>query len=174
MPKTKPTVSNLSDLLSYDFSKYADIEKSLIQILPFWIQQAQSLKLKTILQRYLYYAEQHLKQLQSLMEERPATPFAKKDKTISFFIAQTKEKLMICVDPEIKDACLLASIQEMNHYKISMYGTATAFANVIGWKKGAKFFYAAEVSEKQIDKRLTDLAEIEVNTRAKAPFVLTA
>jgi len=36
------------------------------------------------------------------------------------------------------------------------------------------FFYTAEVSEKQIDKRLSDLAEQEVNQRAKAPFVLTA
>jgi ferritin-like metal-binding protein YciE len=54
-----------------------------------------------------------------------------------------------------------------------MYGTAASFANALDLKKVAKLFYAAEVSEKQIDKRLSELAEQEVNLRAKVPLALT-
>ena len=36
----------------------------------------------------------------------------------------------------------------------------------------AAIFHEAEVGEKQIDDRLTQLAEHEINSRAKAPILL--
>jgi ferritin-like metal-binding protein YciE len=172
MARVKQTISNLNDLLQFEYPRFAAFETGLKAALPTWILHAHSLKLKTILQRYLYYAEQHLKQLETLLEEKNSKSTSKKEQAISCMIADTNDKLSVCLDPEVKDACLLASIQEINHYKISMYGTATSFANSLGLKKAAKLFYAAEVSEKQIDKRLSDLAEQEINVRAKAPFAL--
>lgn len=173
MAKSKPTIANLNDLLIYDYSKFTDFEKGLKQVLPGWIVQANSLKLKTILQRYLYYAEQHFRQVESLIDGKISGPNSKKVKTIEKMIEDINEKLSVCMDPEVKDACLLAAIQAINHYKISMYGTAASFANALDLKKIAKLFYAAEVSEKQIDKRLSELAEQEVNLRAKVPLALT-
>ena len=173
MAKSKSVITNLNDLLMYDYSKFTDFEHGLKQMLPAWILQANSLKLKTILQRYLYYAEQHLRQVESLIDGKISTPNSKKVKTIEKMIEDINDKLSVCVDPEVKDACLLAAIQAINHYKISMYGTAASFANALDLKKTAKLFYAAEVSEKQIDKRLSDLAEQEVNLRAKVPLALT-
>ncbi len=172
MAKSKPTISNLNDLLIYDYSKFTDFEQGLRQVLPGWILQANSLKLKTILQRYLYYAEQHFKQVEGLIERKTSASNGKKAKTVGKMIEEINDKLSVCVDPEVKDACLLAAIQAINHYKISMYGTAASFANALELKKAAKLFYAAEVSEKQIDKRLSELAEQEVNLRAKVPLAL--
>jgi ferritin-like metal-binding protein YciE len=88
------------------------------------------------------------------------------------FIEETGEKLSNCTDPEIKDACLLASIQAINHFKISMYGTAAAFANALEMDKQACLFHEAEVNEKQIDDRLTQLALYEINNHAKSPVTL--
>ena len=173
MAKSKPVITNLNDLLIYEYSKFTDFEQGLKQELPGWILQANSLKLKTILHRYLYYAEQHLKQVESLVDGKVAGSRAKNGKTIEMIIEDINDKLSVCADPEVKDACLLAAIQAINHYKISMYGTAASFANTLSLKKVAKLFYAAEVSEKQIDKRLSELAEQEVNLRAKVPLALT-
>lgn len=173
MAKSKPTISNLNDLLVYDYSKFTDFEQGLKQVLPSWIVQANSLKLKTILQRYLYYTDQHFRQVEGLIDGKVSGPNSKKIRTIERIIEDINDKLSVCVDPEVKDACLLAAIQAINHYKISMYGTAASFANALDLKKTAKLFYAAEISEKQIDKRLSELAEQEVNIRAKVPFALT-
>ena len=173
MAKSKPIIANLNDLLTYDYSKFTDFEQGLKQMLPGWILQANSLKLKTILQRYLYYAEQHFKQVEGLIDGKTSGLNGKKVNTIEKMIEDVNAKLSVCVDPEVKDACLLAAIQAINHYKISMYGTAASFANALDLKKVAKLFYAAEVSEKQIDKRLSELAEQEVNLRAKVPLALT-
>jgi hypothetical protein len=39
-------------------------------------------------------------------------------------------------------------------------------------EKAAQFFHQAEVNEKQIDDRLSQLALYEINSRAKAPITL--
>ena len=78
-----------------------------------------------------------------------------------------------CTDAEVKDACLLACIQAINHFKISMYGTAAAFANALDMEKQAAIFHEAEVNEKQIDDRLSQLAEHEINIRAKITYCIT-
>ena len=53
-----------------------------------------------------------------------------------------------------------------------MYGTAAAFAKALGNDKFAAIFHEAEVNEKLIDIRLSQLAEQEINSKAKAPIVL--
>jgi ferritin-like metal-binding protein YciE len=67
---------------------------------------------------------------------------------------------------------LLASVQAINHYKISVYGTAAAFAGALELEKHALFFREAAVNEKQIDDRLSQLAQHEINVNAKMPGAL--
>jgi hypothetical protein len=40
-------------------------------------------------------------------------------------------------------------------------------------EKQAAVFYEAEINEKQIDDRLSQLAQFEINVKAKAPIVIT-
>ena len=94
------------------------------------------------------------------------------DQIMAAFIDDTEERLNICRDAEVKDACLLANLQAINHYKISVYGTAAAFANSVGKEKYSLAFHEASVSEIQIDDRLTQLAAYEINQRARTPIVL--
>jgi ferritin-like metal-binding protein YciE len=88
------------------------------------------------------------------------------------FIDETDEKLNFCSGENIKDASLLASIQRINHFKISAYGTAAAFANALGMEEAATTFHSAEIKEKQIDDRLSQLAEHEINREAKSTVLL--
>ena len=87
-------------------------------------------------------------------------------------IEDTKEKIQNCEDSEVKDAAILACVQTINHFKISFYGTATAFANALNVKKHAGLFHESEVNEKEIDERLTQLAEHDINIIAKAPILI--
>ena len=71
------------------------------------------------------------------------------------FIEEADEKLESRSDAAIKDPLLLASVQVINHFKISMYGTAAAFANVLNMLKHAVVFHKAEIKAKQVDDRFT-------------------
>lgn len=165
-------IATLRNLLDDDARKFTSAEVQLKNKLPEWINKAGSLKLKTVLQRYLLYVEEHIQKLEVFLDEEQITSLSVTNRVMKAFIEDTEEKLSGCSDVEIKDACLLASIQAINHFKISTYGTAAAFAKVVGTEQQAAVFHEAEVNEKQIDDRLTQLAEHEININARAPIVI--
>jgi ferritin-like metal-binding protein YciE len=165
-------IATLQNLLDFDASKFTSAEIQLKNSLPEWINSTASLKFKTVLQKYLDFVKQHVDKLENFFEYEEIVSLSLTNRVMQAFIEDVTEKLSFCTEAEIKDACLLAGIQAINHYKISAYGTAAAFANALGMEKQAAVFHEAEINEKQIDDRLSQLAEHEINTRAKAPFAL--
>lgn len=172
MAENNPTITTLHNLLDYDARKFTSAEIQLKNSLPEWINKASSLQLKTVLQKYLDFVQQHVQKMESFFEEEKISSLSLTNRVMRAFIEEAEEKLSNCTDAEIKDACLLACIQAINHFKISTYGTAAAFANALDMEKQGAVFHEAEVNEKQIDDRLTQLAEHEINIKAKAPILL--
>ena len=172
MSENNQNISTLHNLLDYDVSKFTSAEVHLKQHLPGWINLAGSFKLKTVLQKYLDLVETHIVKLEEFSEEEKINSLSLSNRVMIAFIEEANEKMATCTDTEIKDACLLASIQAINHFKISTYGTAAAFANTLGMEKEAAVFHEAEVNEKQVDDRLSQLAEHEINIKARTPIVL--
>lgn len=172
MEANNRTFTTLHNLLDYDAQKFISAEILLQTSLQEWIRRAGSLQLKTVLQKYLGFVQQHVKRMEDFFEEEKIGSLGLMNRVMQAFIEETDERLSDCTDAEVKDACLLASIQTINHFKISMYGTAAAFANTLGMEKQAAVFHEAEINEKHIDDRLTQLAEYEINVKARAPIVL--
>ena len=172
MAENNQTITTLQNLLDYDASKFISAEVQLKNSLPEWINKAGSLQLKTVLQKYLDFVQQHVQKMEGFDEEEKIVSLSLTNQVMKAFIEEAEEKLSNCTDAEIKDACLLACIQVINHFKISSYGTAAAFAKALGMEKQAAVFHEAEVNEKQIDDRLSQLAEHEINIKAKTPIVL--
>ena len=172
MAENNQTITTLQNLLDYDASKFISAEVQLKNSLPEWINKAGSLKLKTVLQKYLDFVQKHVQKMDLFFEDEKINSLSLTNRVMKAFIEEAEEKLSNCTDAEIKDACLVACIQVINHFKISSYGTAAAFAKALGMEKQAGVFHEAEVNEKQIDDRLSQLAEHEINIKAKTPIVL--
>jgi ferritin-like metal-binding protein YciE len=172
MKQELTSITTLHNLLDYEASKFSSAEVQLTNALPQWINKAGSVKLKTVLQKYKDDIGDHLSNLEEFVTAERLTSLSLVNRIMSAYIQDTNEKLVMCTDAEVADACLLASVQMINHFKISAYGTAAAFANTLGMDKAANFFHQAEVHEKQIDDRLTQLAQYEINFKAKSPIVL--
>ena len=166
-------IKTLHNLLDYDVRKFTIAEIQLQKVLNIWIKKASSVKLKTNLQKYLDYVTEHIKIFEDFYEEENISSISITNRVMQAFIDEAEEKMNYCSDAAVRDASLLASIQEINHYKISTYGTACAFAGTLGMTKTAEVFHKAEVNEKQIDDRLSQLAEHEINIDAKVSIVLT-
>lgn len=174
MTNNNQTVSTLHHLLDFDVRRFTSAEMELKNVLPEWISRADSLMLKTVLQKYLDFVQQHVDMLNSFYDAEQISAIDASNRIMLAFIEEAREKLSVCADPPVKDACLLAGVQAINHFKISMYGTAAAFAKALEMEKTAAVFHQAEVDEKQIDDRLSQLAEYEINGHAKTPIVLQA
>ena len=172
MKQELTSITTLHNLLDYEASKFSSAEVQLSNALPHWISKAGSVKLKNVLQKYRDDIGTHLANLEEFVDSERLISLSLTNRIMKAYIDDTNEKLELCTDIEVTDACLLASVQMMNHFKISAYGTAAAFANTLGMDRAANFFHEAEVHEKQIDDRLTQLAQYEINFRAKSPIVL--
>lgn len=163
-------INTLHSLLDYDVSKFISAEVELKQCLPKWIGEASSLKLKNVLEKYLEFVDQHLARMEEFVEEEKIGVLRINNPIMLAFIKETDECLSYCTNSAIKDACLLACIQEINHYKIGFYGTGAAFSSLLELEKSAAMFREVEVNEKHIDDRLSQLAMFEVNLKAKSPL----
>lgn len=172
MTQQQETITNLLNLLDFEARRFLRGEILLHQQLPEWISAAEAVKLKIVLQKYHDFIQQHIQVLDQFFETEEVVAVSLENRIMQAYIEDARHKLKVCEDAAIKDACLLAAIQAINHYKISAYGTAAAFANALGMEAQAGIFHKAEVDEKQIDDRLSQLAEHEVNQLAKTPIIL--
>jgi ferritin-like metal-binding protein YciE len=172
MEENYHTIATLHELLHYEASKFTASEIQLKHSLGEWINQAGSLQLKTVLQKYLGFVQQHVQKLESFLEEEKISSLSISDRVMKAFVEEADQKMKYCADTEVKDACLLACIQAINHFKISEYGTAAAFAKELNMEKSATVFHEMEINEKHIDDRLSQLAEYEINRKARAPIVI--
>ena len=168
------SIPTLRALLYKDVRKIASAEMELSRELSGWLPLAVSLQLKVVLQKYLTLVQQHIAMLERFLDDEGVPALGQADKIMQVLMQDTYERLQGCEDVTVRDACLLSSIQLINHVKISQYGTAAAFANILQMDKAAAAIHEAEIDEKHIDDRLSQLAAFEVNTRAKAPHVLSS
>lgn len=171
MEKVSRSVVSLSDLLTLETSRIMEGEKHLIQSLPGWIQQVSSSKLRNILNQYLEYIRHHEQEMVNYFIHQHTGPSTGRNRVMQALVEEANEKLGYCADHEIYDACLLASVQEINHYKISVYGTVAAFFNALGQSDSAAIFHKAEKDEKRIDEQLSFQAELDINELARTPVI---
>jgi ferritin-like metal-binding protein YciE len=69
-------------------------------------------------------------------------------------------------DADVKDAALIAAAQRVEHYEISGYGTARAFAKRLGLTQAANLLQQTLSEEEAADHKLTQIAESSVNLQA--------
>ncbi len=174
MADNTPLITTLHQLLDYDARKFTSAEIQLKKSLENWISQAGSMQLKIVLQKYHAFVLEHVQKMESFFEEEAINSLSFNNRIMQAFIEESNEKIASCADAEVRDACLLACIQAINHYKISIYGTAAAFANELAMEKFAAVFHESEINEKQIDDRLSQLAAHEINLKAKIVIALPA
>ena len=169
----KTGITILRDLLDEDARKFASGEIQLQNHLEVWMREADSLQLKVVLHKYFDYIMEHVNKLQAFFEEENINYISFDNPLMNAFINEANEKLADCTDAVIKDVCLLACVQGINHFKISVYGTASTFAKALDLVTSAALFREMEINEKNIDHNLSQLAEHEINIKAIAPILLT-
>jgi ferritin-like metal-binding protein YciE len=92
MSEKNHQITTLQHLLDYDVHKFIDAEKQLQKSLPDWINHAGSLKLKTVLQKYLHFVENHLENLGMFFKSTTESKLIV-DGVMDSFIKDTNHKL---------------------------------------------------------------------------------
>lgn len=160
----------LKNVLDNYISKFLSAEAEIKDVLYRYVSMDMYQSLSLLLLDYRDLVEKHIYKLNNIAASEKISSVAMASSVIGAMINENEETLNKCKYQEVKDACFLAAIQNMIHFKISSYGTACTYANALEMEGIAAFFHQAVKDEKYFDERLTHLAKHEVNNYAIEPL----
>ena len=159
-------INTLKDLLVHSLQDAYSAEKQIIKGLPKMAKAASHPELKKAFETHLMETEKQKENLERILEMLGARPGRMKCKAMEGLIEESKELLEEDVEEDVLDAGLINAAQKIEHYEIATYGTARAYAELLGEKEVEKMISQILEEEKKTDVLLTKLALATINLEA--------
>jgi ferritin-like metal-binding protein YciE len=164
-------LDSLQKLYQDSLKDLHSMERQIIQALPKMVKAAEEPKLKAALEEHLEVTQAQLARLDEIFADLGTRGQGKKCKGMEGILDEGKELLEKDSEAAVLDAAIIAAAQHVEHYEMAGYGTAVAYARLLGEKKAMKLLAASLEEEKKADLELTDLAESTVNLEAETAAV---
>jgi ferritin-like metal-binding protein YciE len=158
-------ITDLRELFVEELRDLYGAEKQLMKALPKMAKKATSRRLARAFEEHLQETKTQSERLERIFEHLDVTVRAKKCKGMEGIIEEGQEA-MSEAEGEALDAALIASAQKAEHYEMAGYGTVRTFARLLGDEWSASLLQQTLDEEGQTDKKLTGLAESEINLAA--------
>ena len=162
---SKP-IKTLDDLFVHTLQDIYYAENQITKALPTMIAKATDDRLKQAFQTHLSETEGQITRLRKVFEMHGQPVKGVTCAAMDGILAESKEIMGDVSDPQVLDAAMLASAQAVEHYEITRYGTLVALAKQLGRHDCAAVLATTLEEEKATDKKLSVLAEGEVNQKA--------
>jgi ferritin-like metal-binding protein YciE len=158
--------SPFKELLIENLQDLYDAENQLVKALPQMAKAASSDELRQGFEEHLDQTKEHVQRLQSVFENLGEKASGKKCKAMEGLIKEGSEVIEDDLEPEVKDAALIAAAQKVEHYEISGYGSVRTWAELLGEDDSAELLQQTLDEEKETDEKLSGFAE-QINVEAK-------
>ena len=159
-------LQTLKDLYIHELKDLYSAENQIIKALPKMAKASTNKELAAGFQEHLEQTRQHAQRLEQILSNLRQTPGGAKCKGMQGIVAEGTELIEQTSDSEVKDAGLIAAAQRVEHYEMAGYGTARAYAELLGDQEGAELLQMTFDEEKQTDQKLTKAARSTINTAA--------
>jgi len=159
-------IKTMNDLYVHQLQDIYYAEKQILKSLPDMIGKASNGELKNGLQKHLQETENHVARLEQVFKLHDLKPKAVDCPAIDGIIEEADEIVGEVDDKEVLDAAIVAAAQAVEHYEITRYGTLIAWAHQMGRDDAAAIMQKTLEEEKAADKKLTAVAESNVNRQA--------
>ena len=159
-------IKNMNDLFLHTLRDIYYAEHQIVKALPEMIGNSTDPQLKQGFQTHLRETENHVKRLEQIFKLVGQEPSGVDCPAIDGIIEEAQEVTGEVDDKSVMDAALVAAAQAVEHYEMTRYGTLIAWANQLGHKNCISLLQQTLDEEKATDKKLTAMAEGQVNRRA--------
>jgi ferritin-like metal-binding protein YciE len=159
-------LNSLRDLLLEELRDLYNAETQLVEALPKMAEAANSRELKAAFKHHLEQTEGQVARLDDifrLLEEKSSGETCEAMKGL---IKEGEILINAQGDPAVRDAGLIGAAQRVEHYEMAGYGTARTLALRLGQKQIADILQTILNEEAEADKKLTSIAEGQVNVSA--------
>lgn len=159
-------LQTLKDLYLHELKDLFSAEQQLIKALPKMAKAASDKELATGFKEHLEQTRGHAQRLEQILSSHKATTEGSKCKGMAGIVAEGAEMIEEEADDEVKDAGLISAAQRVEHYEMAGYGTARAYAELLGDQEGAELLQTTLEEERQTDQKLSKLAKSAINLAA--------
>ena len=159
-------IKTMDDLFMHQLQDIYYAEQQLVKALPKMATKASDKQLK---QDFLFHLEEtraHVPRLEQVFETLGVAAKAVDCPAIDGIIEEADETAGEVADKAVLDAALINAAQAAEHYEIVRYGSLIAWAKHLGRNDCASVLAKTLDEEKATDKKLTSIAESNVNLRA--------
>lgn len=160
------TLNNLENVLELQLRDLYSAEEQLIEALPKMSEAASSPSLKSAFQNHLAETKRQKGRLEQAFKLLGKEVQSETCDAMEGLISEGNEVISADGEPEVRDAALIAAAQRVEHYEMSGYGCARAFARQLGHDSVANLLKETLDEERQADKKLTEVAESFINEAA--------
>lgn len=158
----------LHEMLVDELRDLYNAEKQLTKALPKMAKAAENEDLREAIETHLEETEEQITRLEEVFAALGEKVKSKPCPGMAGIIQEGQEKLQEDAEGAVLDAAIIAAAQRAEHYEIGAYGTCAEWARLMGHNEVVSLLEQTLEEEKAADKKLTMLAESEVNPAAIA------
>ena len=159
-------IKTMNDLFVHQLQDIYYAENQLVKALPNMAKKASDPQLKQGFLTHLEETRQHVKRLEEVFKMHGAEIKAIDCPAIDGIIEEADDTASEVEDKAVLDAALINAAQAAEHYEITRYGSLIAWAKQLGRNDCASILQKTLDEEKATDKKLTAMAESNVNRKA--------
>jgi ferritin-like metal-binding protein YciE len=159
-------IKTMDDLFLHQLRDIYYAEKQITKALPEMIKNAGDQELKQGFQTHLRETENHVKRLDQVFELLGKKASGVDCPAIDGIIEEAEEVAGEVENKNVLDAALIAAAQAVEHYEVTRYGTLIAWAKQLGHSNVVPLLNQTLEEEKATDRKLTTMAEAQVNRKA--------
>lgn len=159
---------SLEDLFVHGLKDIYNAEKQLVKALPKMAKGASSEKLQAAIESHLQETEGQVERLEQVFRTLELANRGIKCAAMEGLIEEGQEALDGEFEPSVRDAAIIAAANKVEHYEIATYGTLVSLARLLGHDAAGSLLEATLQEEKEADRKLTELAESEINLEAES------
>jgi ferritin-like metal-binding protein YciE len=165
--KIMAKIESVQDLFEHGLRYVYDCEQKLVKKgLPGMIEAAFDTELRRALERHLQETRMQVGRLERVFTACGLNADAE-DNDVLDEMTKAAEKMIKAIEaPEVHDAAVIVSGNQVEHYEMATYGSLIAFAQQLGFNQAVPLLRETLEEEKAADAKLTQIAETSVNPRA--------
>jgi ferritin-like metal-binding protein YciE len=156
---------SLRELYVNELKDLYNAETQLVKALPKMAKGSFNAELRQGFEEHLRQTSEHVSRLEQIFEMLGEKPGGKKCVGMEGIVKEGAETLSEDYEDALMDAAIIGAAQRVEHYEIAAYGTAKAFAELLGENDHVSLLEETLEEEKETDQKLTQLAE-QINPRA--------
>jgi ferritin-like metal-binding protein YciE len=157
---------SLRELYIDELRDLYNAETQLVKALPKMAKASTNEQLSEGFEEHLRQTTEHVSRLEQIFERLGEKASGKKCLGMEGLVKEGADTMKEDYPEEIMDAAIIGAAQRVEHYEIAAYGTAKAFAELLGEDEDVSLLEQTLQEEKETDEKLTELAQ-EINQSAR-------